>query len=203
MIRTVVFDIGRVLMSWNPQLELIYDKETAKNVNAAIWKSGWWEELDRGVIPEEELFQKMVAEAPDYEKEIRYVLEHLEIAASARDYPIPWIKELKSLGYQVLFLSNYSNHLINNVPEALTFLPYMDGGVWSYQAKMIKPDPGIYEKLMETYVLQAEECLFIDDRLENVETARSLSMHSLQFISYEETYGQVMDYLEKNGITKK
>lgn len=199
MIRTVVFDIGRVMMNWDPNLELIYDKETAQKVDAAIWKSPWWNELDRGVIPEEELFQKMVAEEPDYEEQILYVLNHLEIAASPRDYAIPWVKELKSLGYQVLFLSNYSNHLIKNVPEAVAFVPYMDGGVWSYQAKAIKPEEKIYEILLATYHLQADECLFVDDRLENVQAARALGMNSLQFMSYEETYPQVMDYLKENG----
>ena len=71
-------------------------------------------------------------------------------------------------------------------PGVLDFLPYMDGGVFSCHVKLIKPDLAIYLCLLKKYGLRAEECLFIDDREENVAVARELGMQVVRFEGYEQ-----------------
>lgn len=198
MIDSVIFDIGMVLINWHPKLDALFDVETARIVEDAIWGGEQWNQLDEGIIDEEILFDQMVARAPAYEEKIRFALAHLEVACKKFDYAIPWVKELKAMGYKVYFLSNYSRHLRKSVPEPLQFISYMDGGVWSCDVKLLKPDLAIYETILRNYKLIPDHCLFIDDRLENVEGARSSGMHSIPFISYEQSYSKIMKYLEDN-----
>lgn len=198
MIKSVVFDIGKVLKGWHPQLDAYFDAETARAVENAIWGSGYWDEMDHGVIDEDVLLDMMIAYAPNCEKQIRYIYNHLELISERYDYAIPWVKELKAAGYQVYFLSNYSRHLRKTVPETIDFIPYMDGGVFSSDVKLMKPDPAIYQLLCKNYSLDPSECLFIDDRQENVDGAIACGMHSIRFESYAESYPIIMKYLEDN-----
>ena len=100
-------------------------------------------------------------------------------------YPLSRPK-LKGKGFNVYYLSNYSEHLMRVNPSVLDFLPHMDGGVFSCYVKKIKPDSGIYQCLLEKYGLRAEECLFFDDREENVAAARELGIQAVQFETYEQ-----------------
>lgn len=198
MIHTVIFDIGRVLIDWIPDLEIMFETEVAHVVEDAIWGHEYWEQLDEGIIPEELLIQRMIEVAPNYKKEILYTLNHLDQIALKKEYAIPWVKELKEKGYRVLFLSNYSDYLRTQVPDVLTFIDEMDGGVFSCDAKLLKPNPKIYEYIIEKYQLIPEECIFIDDRMENVEAAIQAGFHSMQFVSYEDTYDKIMKYIYKD-----
>jgi putative hydrolase of the HAD superfamily len=194
--KNVVFDIGKVLISWEPVLGSVFDEKTAGIVERAIFGSELWYELDRGVEDDEAIIEKMVKKAPDYREQIMYVLWHIDIVASQQDYTKRWIKELKDKGYKVYFLSNYSRHLRATQPQLTDFTPLMDGGIFSSDVKMVKPDHGIYELLFERYNLVPEECLFIDDRQDNVDAAIECGMRAIRFDGYEKCYDEIMRALE-------
>ena len=201
MIKTIIFDIGNVLIgfNWWSYITSMFPENVARIVTDALWKNGYWEEFDRGVLPYEEIVNLMEAAAPDYKDEIRMALAHAEDSLHRYDYAIPWVKQLKEMGYQVLFLSNYSEFLMERKLEVLDFLPYMEGGLFSCHAKVIKPDRAIYEKLCEKYQLMPDECLFIDDNLANIEAAKAFGMHGIRFEGYEKSYDVVMEYLVEQG----
>ena len=71
--------------------------------------------------------------------------------------------------------------------KALDFLAEMDGGILSYQAKLIKPDPEIYRLLCDRYGLKAKECVFIDDTEKNVLAAQKEGMKGIIFHTLEQT----------------
>ena len=73
----------------------------------------------------------------------------------------------------------------------------MDGGILSYQEKLIKPDPAIYTLLLERYGLVAEESVFLDDTLANVEAARKLGIHGIWF----QTKEQAEEELKRLGVS--
>lgn len=202
MIKTVIFDIGNVLVKfdWRSYSEALLGKEIAPIVTEALWKDGYWEEFDRGVLPFEEIVGRMEQAAPDYKAEIRQALAHAGDSLRQYEYAIPWILELKAQGYQVLFLSNYSEFLMEQNPEALSFLPHLDGGLFSCHAKRIKPDPRIYAMLCENCGLNPEEALFIDDNAANIEAARQFGLYAIRFEGYETGYKDVMNYLTEHGI---
>lgn len=197
--KTVIFDIGQVLMKfdWTGYVKTLFNEETVERVTKAIWSHGYWNELDVGVRSEEDILQSMIDADPSIEKEIRIAFSGDALAMGKHDYAIPWIKELKAMGYQVLFLSNYSKHVMKSKWEVLDFLPHMDGGIFSFMVHEVKPDAAIYRLLIEKYHLEPSECLFIDDKPENIEAARALGMQGIVFEGYEKSYPIVMEILRK------
>ena len=79
------------------------------------------------------------------------MFERLEGIIKQRDYAIPWIRELKESGYQVLVLSNFPKKVYELFQNEMTFLQEVDGGILSYQDQVIKPDKAIYNLLMSRY----------------------------------------------------
>lgn len=186
MIDTVIFDIGNVLMKFDymPYIRsLLKDEETVYRVNGAIWRSGCWSDLDRGGDLET-VYARMLEVEPEYRREVQLAFENVGQCMYRMEYAIPWIRELKERGYRVLFLSNYSRYTMQANPGVLDFLPYMDGGVFSCEVGMVKPEPGIYQALCEKYGLDPAKCVFLDDFAENVKAAREFDMKAIRFVNY-------------------
>ena len=187
MITTVILDIGRVLIDFDYEpyvRELFNDDTVAEKVLKAVWGTGFWSELDYG-RDKEEVISEILSAEPGYEREIRLTVENIGRCMGMRPYAIPWIKELKGRGYRVLYLSNYSKHVMQARPDVLDFLPYTDGGVFSCDVGVIKPDPAIFGILCEKYGLTPGQCVFIDDNGDNIEAARVFGMRAVLFTDYE------------------
>jgi putative hydrolase of the HAD superfamily len=167
--RNVIFDIGNVLMDWRPRLGGVFDEDTVAVVERAIFDSGLWTSMDYGIEDDREIIEKMVAQAPSYREQIWYVMEHLDLLAEQFDYTKEWIAELKGQGYGVYYLSNYGKYLREQQPQVTDFTPLMDGGIFSCDVHLVKPDRRIYELLCERYSLVPEDCVFVDDRQDNVD----------------------------------
>ena len=190
MIKNIIFDIGNVLMkfTWRDYVHRIFnnDEELIAKVNGSIWHTGLWDELDRNVLSEEEIFAGMRAHDASCVDAVNYALDHVHECIDKQDYAIPWIKELKARGYKIYFLSNYSHFTQRTAPEVLDFLPLMDGGVFSYEVQYIKPDERIYRALLARYNLNIEECVFIDDNEKNVAGGNAIGLKSILFENQEQ-----------------
>ena len=197
MIKTIIFDIGNVLMTydWVRYINEEFGAEKADVINEAVWGDGRWEELDRGVLSEEEIFRGMREHAPGYEDDVMEALKHTDHCMIKRNFAISWIQEYKAAGFRVLFLSNYSDFLLRFHSPCMDFLPYMDGGVFSYKVKLLKPDPAIYRCICDSYDLKPEECIFIDDNAANIAAANEFGIHGFLFTGYEDTRARVSEYL--------
>lgn len=186
-IKTIVFDIGNVLLDfcWEKYLKSFgYSEEIYwKLANAAVL-SPEWNEYDRG-MDENEVLELFIKNDPSIETELRMVFGNL--SGIVEEYPtsIPWIKDLKSKGYQVLVLSNYSGKARHECADSMKFLDHVDGGILSYQEGVIKPQPEIYHLLIDRYSLIPQECVFLDDRAENVEAAKKIGFHTIHFSTRE------------------
>ena len=183
MIKTIVFDIGKVLVNFEYDAyvhRLLPDEETVRHVNNAIWETGCWNDLDLGV-DKETVIARMLEAEPAYREEILQVISRVGECISGTEYAIPWIQSLKSQGCQVLYLSNYAKSTMDANREALNFLPYMDGGVFSSDLGLVKPDPRIYELLIKKYSLNPETCIYIDDKQTNVDVATGLGMKGMVY----------------------
>lgn len=202
MIHTVIFDIGRVLIGfeWRDYVHKIFQNpETEEKVTAAMFGSHLWNEMDRGLWNEEGVLSRFISEAPSYEKEIREAFQRVGECTTRKEYAIPWIQELKAQNYQVLFLSNYSEHVKKRSAHALDFLPYLEGGVFSCDVHQIKPEPGIYETLLQRYQLRAQECVFVDDNPANIQKAQKLGFHTVLFDNYEQAHEELEKTLQTYG----
>lgn len=195
MVKNVIFDVGNVLMNWSKDLSGFCSPRAAEAVGQAIFGSGLWEELDRGVMGEQEVIDRMHALAPEYSRQIDNVLSHLEWLAGRCDYAIPWIAQLKCAGFRLFYLSNYNQLLRSKAPSVLYFLPYLDGGLFSYEVQLLKPEKEFYLELLRKYELDPAECFFIDDRQENLDIAAELGMETFLFESYDKSYPEIMRIL--------
>ena len=199
MIRNIVFDIGMVLLGFDPwsAVRSLYDEETSKRIMNAIFGTGYWNELDRAVLSEEQILELFYSAEPGLKKEIKHVFDNVDRSVRKQSWPIPLIDGLREKGYGVYYLSNMSEHMIDAGRDAFDFVSHMDGGIFSCHVKMIKPDPGIYKALFDKYGLVPEECLFIDDVPDNIAMAKKLGMKGIVF----EDYGHFMADLDK-ALTK-
>lgn len=194
MIKNIILDVGKVLVEWEPAAmlkKLGLDEETIRIVTEATVDSAEWNELDKGSVSNEVLLDGFIAKIPDYEKEVRLLWENIGKAIWQYEYVRPWIRSMKEKGYGVYILSNYGSWTYENTQEALSFLADVDGAVFSYQVKQIKPNPQIYQMFLEKYDLRAEECVFIDDRQDNIDAACELGIRGIRFTGYENANEQL------------
>lgn len=200
MIKTIIFDIGNVLADFTWQ-EFLEKKgctgENLARIAKATVQNEKWNEYDKGMMTDEEILQNFIAGAPELEEEIIRYFSNLKGVVSRNDYAIPWIEELKSKGYQVLYLSNFSKRAEEDCADALDFLSHMDGGILSYKEKVIKPMPEIYQILIERYQLVPEECVFLDDLEQNLQGAAAFGIHTIRFVNQK----QAIEELQKLGVS--
>ena len=175
MIRNIIFDVGKVLVSYEPDAymeSLGISKENQKKINDAMFENPLWDASDQGLGTPDEFLQKFIAGAPELAEEITKIHNTIGNTVELFPYALEWILDLKAKGYHVYILSNYGENMLNHTEDKLKFLPLMDGVVFSYKIKKMKPDPEIYEYLCDEYWLEPEESVFIDDRPVNIEGAK-------------------------------
>lgn len=199
MITTIIFDIGNVLadFTWEAHYRSFgYSEEILERLANATVKSPMWNEYDRGVMSDEEIIQGFIENDPGIEKEIRESQRDKGPMVIRNDYAIPWIHALQEKGYRCLYLSNFSRKAHVDCAHALDFLPHMDGGILSYQDKVIKPMPEIYQLLIDRYELVPQECVFLDDTPRNLEGAEKFGIHTIHFKDQAQAIGE----LKKLGV---
>lgn len=199
MLKNVIFDIGNVLMGFdadNYGSQVFADKTQALQLQQAINAFHLWDQCDFGLEPVEEIIERFAQSLPGQEEIARQALFASVKYVKYAPHSIPWIKELKAAGYNTYYLSNYNEYLMEKRPDILDFIPYMDGGVFSCKVHLIKPDPAIYHKLMSTYGLKAEECVFLDDRIANIEAARKLGMQGILVKNHQQAYEELKQLLK-------
>ncbi len=184
MIRNIVFDMGNVLVRFDP--ELFMDRlgvavEDRPPLRREVFKSLEWVQMDRGSLRDEDAVPRMCRRLPSrlHETVRQLVLEWdqplLEIEGS-----LDLVRELKALGYGLYLLSNASlrQHAYwPHVPAGR----YFDGTLISADVKLIKPQPEFYRLFFETFSLLPEECFFIDDSNYNIEGALNSGMSGAVF----------------------
>ena len=200
MIKNVIFYVGKVLMEYDPEgylKRLGFDEKTQQAVNEAMFQNHLcWEESDRGTMTPAELLEGFVANNPAYEKEIRKAHRMVGGTIELMPYTVEWVKNLKSRGYRLYILSNYAEYTYEQTEHKMKFLPYMDGTVFSYRCKLLKPEKEIYEYICKKYNLIPAECVFLDDREENTKAARSFGMQAITFSDYETDSKKLEDLLQ-------
>lgn len=182
---TVVFDVGNVLIRWDPLLvyrEMIPDDEKRAWFMQNVCTSAWNLEQDRGRSWEEAV-ALLVAGHPEWESQIRAYDErwHEAVPGIIED-SVAVLAELKQRGEKVYAITNFSREKWAECLIRFPFLQSFDGVVVSAHERVIKPDPAIYEILLQRYGLSAPDCIFVDDSAKNIEAARGVGMKAVHFV---------------------
>ncbi len=188
MIKNIIFDVGKVLVSFEPDAYmegLGFSEEEKAAVNRAMFQSKLWVQADQGIMEPEEFLNGYIANAPEYEAQIRAAYRTLGGTVELLPYTMEWLSNLKERGYCLYVLSNYGVYLLEQTKAKMKFLPLMDGALFSSACRIIKPDPEIYRLLLQKYGLRAEESVFLDDRRENVDAAVGCGIYGIHFTDYE------------------
>ncbi|MCR4655164.1 MAG: HAD family phosphatase [Lachnospiraceae bacterium] len=187
MIQNLIFDVGSVLIGyrWKEMLTLDFgiEESHAEELGHRLFEDPIWKYYDRGVVDTDELTDHYCRLYPDDSATIKRMILEGERMMVPRDTLWKRIEERKEQGFKIFILSNYSKFLFEKHTEPIPFMNTLDGMVISYEVHMLKPESGIYEHLLKKYSLVPEECLFFDDRLENVEAAEKMGIHSVQVTS--------------------
>lgn len=192
MIKNIVFDIGNVLISFKPREYLNsfpFEEDIREAIFNSVFKSKFWPELDRGTVTEEEAIKLFCEEAPELEQHIKKVMATWMDILLPIPETIEILKRLKDKGFKLFALSNYHKAAFERTFSENEFFRLLDGKVISYEVQCIKPEREIYEKLLATYDLRADETLFIDDMAENIEGAKTIGIRTHLFkdaIGFEE-----------------
>lgn len=185
-IDTVVFDLGGVLLQWDPRNHLekyIEDPRVVDLFMEQIFLSPNWNDLDRRTISLEEGAQLFRSRVAPHEELFDVSWAGIFDILSPCEENLPVLKKLQDRGYQMLILSNFIEEAYHHVRRKYDFFSVFHGGVISYEIQALKPEPEIYDTLIQRYALVPERSFFIDDRLENVEGARARKLQAMQYRS--------------------
>ncbi len=183
-ISAVVFDLGGVLIDWDPRhlyRGLFDDAGEMETFLAEVTTAAWNTEQDAG-RPWSEGIAQLVAAHPHHEALIRAYHERWpEMLAGAIDGTVDVLAEVRAAGYPVYALSNWSAETFPATRERFPFLDWFDGIVISGELGVTKPDPRLFRHLIERFALPVRETVFIDDQPANIEAAARLGFRAIRF----------------------
>ena len=185
-INTIIFDLGNVLVDWNPQHvfnDTYFDTpEKKKYFFSDICTMDWNEEQDAGrsIV---DATQELIGKFPEWEQPIRdYYGRWTEMLGGPIKESVEIFRQLKDSGrYKIYALTNWQTGLFDIALVRYNFLHWFDGRVVSGEEKMRKPNPAFYQRLLDRYDVKAEQALFIDDNLRNIQAAEAMGIRSIHF----------------------
>ena len=184
MIRNIVFDLGDVLLEFKPERYLrrkFSDPAKCRRLYEVIFQSDLWIELDRGTVTAGEAMAAICRRCPGLKRDIELVFSDWESILIPIEGTVSILEELKRAGFQLYALSNFHLSAFEKVYRRYHFFKLFDGLVISAKIKRVKPEPEIYQYLLEKYSLKAGETLFIDDRPANLAPADDLGFKTIHF----------------------
>lgn len=189
--KNIIFDIGSVLLGYRWMemcLDAGWDKGKAEKVGLGFFDNSKWSDFDAGFVTVDELVADIVKKHPELEEDARWFILSGKQMTVGRPRVWEMMGKLKEKGFGIYLLSNYSETLFTLHTEGLPFWEFVDGAVISYQIHQIKPNPQIYQYLLQTYHLEAKDCIFFDDRPDNTEGARALGIEAVTVVDGSEEF---------------
>lgn len=184
MKKSIIFDLGRVLLTFEPEdylHELYGEGEKAKILYKTVFGSKTWLDLDRGTIDNEGAIKAMTNERSDLAEEIRYLINNWIEIMIPIEGSVKLLQELKLKGYKLFMLSNFHKEAYDTVFSKYSFFKLFDGIFISSHYGLLKPEGEIYLRMLEEFSLSPEECLFIDDTPVNISAAKDLGIEGIVF----------------------
>jgi 2-haloacid dehalogenase len=183
-ISAVVFDLGGVLIDWDPRYlyRTLFDDDSAMEEFLATVTTQEWNRAQDAGRSWAEGVEELAARHPEKRDLIEaYWRRWPETLGDAIDRTVAILDELRSTGIRLYALSNWSGETFPVARPRYPFLEWFDGIVISGDERLAKPDPRIFQILLDRYGLYAAETLFIDDHAANVDAATALGFTAVRF----------------------
>lgn len=195
-VSTIVFDIGGVLLDWDPRYLyrkiFTQDKGDLERFLDEVQFFNWNLQQDAG-RPFGEAVDELCAQFPQYCDLIRVYHTRWEESISGPIQPtVEILQSLKRTQYPLYGLSNWSTEKFRIVRHKYEFLDWFEDIIISGDVKIVKPDPRIFSLLLERIQRQAAECLLIDDSAANIEAANKLGFCTIHFQSPDQLESELI-----------
>ncbi len=201
LIDTIIFDLGGVLIDWNPRYlyRTIFDTEAdVEGFIRDVVTMDWNEEQDGGRSIQE-ANNILIAKFPQWESEIKaYYSRWEEMLGGPIQETVDILSQIKSQGkYRLLALTNWSAETFPIALDRYDFLSWFEGILVSGIEHLKKPDPKIYQLLIDRYNCNPAHCIFIDDNQRNVHAAIAEGIDTHHFVNAQllKTYLQQLNIL--------
>ena len=194
-----LFDLGGVFFDWDPDFffkDVINSPEERNYFLNKVCNDSWNIKQDAGRsinLAELELIPKF----PQYEKEIKmYYANHRKMIKGIFHESIEILEFLISNNYQCYVLSNWSAETFEGMTDDYPFLKKFNGLIISGEDKIIKPDPAIYQLAIDRFNINPQKCVFIDDKLENIQAAKKLNFNVLHLINPKIIKSEIQKFID-------
>jgi putative hydrolase of the HAD superfamily len=204
MVTTLVFDLGGVVLHWEPAQLLreclaprIASDDAAQALAAGFFESfrpgGTWAEFDRGSLSVEAVAER-IADAglglstAEVERVLQAVPGHLQLRRDSAAL----LSELQAAGHRLLYLSNMPASFVDHAQRQLDRLAVFDGGLFSSQVGLVKPESAIFELELRRFGGAASVMFFFDDNIVNVDAAIHQGWQARRFVDAEGARGDLV-----------
>ena len=184
-IDAVIFDLGNVLLDYSPDrflsevgIQKIYHERVG---NVLFNDPEVWSKLDLGTLDDAGILKQAIRREPELTDELTRYVENWANYFVAIPENVETFYRIKDTGTRVYALSNFSRDCMKTIKEHNAFMFDFDGMIISYEHGIIKPQPEIYRLLIDTYQINTERAVFIDDIQENVQAARDAGLLAIHY----------------------
>ncbi|WP_270831285.1 MULTISPECIES: HAD family hydrolase [Aeromonas] len=179
----IIFDLGRVVVSWDPVgiVRSVRGEQGAEQLAERLFNHPDWLEVDRGTLSLHTMARQAEHRTGLSTAENLAILQAVPASLVPDPAMLSLIESLHGAGHTLYALSNMGHASIDWLEQHQPFWRFFSGKVVSARVRMMKPEPDIYRYLLVSFDLQAEQCLFIDDSPANVTAAQALGIGGLVF----------------------
>lgn len=184
MYKNIIFDFGNVLVEWHPERvygEYFGDEAKAWWFLRHVTDMNWRQRIDRGES-QDACIEELQGRFPEYREAIALYRDRWrEMLTGEMPGMRELLTELKDTGYEIYGLTNWSMETFPEARRHFSILQMIDRYVVSAAEGYVKPDPQLFQVLLDRYHLQADDCIFVDDNPDNVAAACQMGMKGIVF----------------------
>lgn len=188
MIKTLIFDIGNVLLFFDHEKMVNQIANTLKipfsQIKSRFFEEGMLNAIELGSITTEEMVEELFKLSSTRETKTSLLNAYNDIFKENSSLT-PILHTLKKQGKKLILLSNISEEHFNYIFKTYPTLHLFDAAILSYQERHAKPSYEIYQAALRKAECHPYECFYTDDILLHVESAKQLSIDAEQFLSTE------------------
>ena len=183
-VRNVIFDLGGVVFDWNPD-HIVSRVQPVPELRAALKEALFghsdWRLFDRGTLSEPEMIERLQLRLGASRQEVDTIFDVVRNSLVEKPETIHLLRSLQGQGTPLYCLSNMPASIYTHLRQRHHFWDAFSGIVISGEVRMMKPEPEVFMHLLDTFNLRADETVFVDDLLANIESAKQVGLHAVWF----------------------
>lgn len=196
--KAIIFDLGGVMVDWNPTLiaqNFSTDKILQQAIIEELFEHSRWIDFDQGNISEKNIVQQASHELKLSIMQTESLIKQAKQSLHVKQCSVALLKKAKRIGLTTLCLSNVSYEWFDFLYNKHEFFKLFDGKVISAEEGISKPNPDIYRRIIKRYKIDTQHTLFIDDNLDNTQIAKNLGIQAITFDGSQQQLNAISEFI--------